>query len=121
MVAVQFISTLFGVVFVDRAGLGRCIRLVAGCFWLTFGRALVICAGSALYVVAVMLVMKLVVAPFGGAPNLDLTGRAIAAAVQGVPALPLFGYLAATTLVGYAELRFRDDPTTTTRTLAASL
>jgi hypothetical protein len=115
------LPTLCGVVFVDRAGLGRCIRLIKGQFWPTFVRALVTCAGITVYILAMKLVMKLLLAPFGGAQGLSTSGRAIEFAVQGLLALPLFHYLVATTLVSYAELRFREDPATTTRTLAASL
>jgi hypothetical protein len=115
------LPTLCGAVFVDRAGLGRCVRLVTGRFWATAARASAICGGLALYIVATTLTMKLMLVPFGGASNLSMVGRAVVLIVQGISGLPVLGYLAATTLVSYAELRFYDDPATTTRTLAMLL
>jgi hypothetical protein len=62
--------------------------------------------------------MKLLLMPLGGAPSLGMVGRAVAILVSGLLSTPVFAYVVASTLVTYAELRFREDRSTSTQTLA---
>lgn len=112
------LPTIFGVVFLEERGLRRCFQLVKGRFRLTAGRTLVAGTAIGLYLAVAAVVMNLFLRPFGGPDTLLLPYSAVEYVVNAVLHLPVFGALIATTLITYAELRFREDPTTTTRTLA---
>lgn len=118
VVIVILVPTLLGVSFLDRAGLKRCAQLVKGRFWFTCGRATLITVGYVVYFFAVRCLMTLLLLPFGGAQSLGSTGRAVAVLVSGLLGAPLFAYVATSTLVTYAELRFRQDRSTSTHSLA---
>jgi hypothetical protein len=116
--AIVVLPTIFGVVFLEQRGLWRCVQLVKGRFRLTAGRTLVAGAAVGLYLAATAGVMKLLLRPFGGPDTLALPYSAIEYLVNGLLHLPLFGVIIAATLITYAELRFHENPSTTTRTLA---
>jgi hypothetical protein len=113
--------TLLGVVFVEGAGLRRCVRLVKGRFWATLGRTVLAVLAYLLYSLVAMAVVRLLLWPFGGAQAVGRLGAVVVHLLDAAASIPLTVFLIAVTLVSYAELRFREDPSTTTRTLAAEL
>jgi len=120
-VAVIVLPTVVGVVFLERAGLSRCLRLVRSGYWFACGRTAVMVAIYAAYIGASTVVVRLLLTPFGGADSPTPTGAVIGHLVDVVLTVPLVVYTVAAALVSYAELRFREDRSTTTRTLAATL
>jgi hypothetical protein len=116
-----FLPTTSGVVFIERRGLVRCARLVVPRPGLALGRTLITLAGYALYTGIAALVVKLVLAPFGGAQSRGLAGLAVVHVVTALMAVPSVVFLVAATLVGYAELRFREDRSVGVHTLAAAV
>lgn len=115
------LATLSGVVFIERAGLRRCLRLVKGRFWATLGRMV---AAGAIYVgygIAAKLVVTLSLAPFGGAPSAAGLGSVAVHMVSAALSIPPTVYLLAVTLGSYAELRHHEDRSTSTQSLAAAL
>lgn len=115
------LPTTFGVVFLEQRGLRRCVQLVKGRFRLTAGRTLITGATVGLYLAATAGIQRLLLLPFGDPNTLTLLHSAIGDLVEGLLHLPLFGAVMAATLITYTELRFREDPTTNTRTLAAGV
>jgi hypothetical protein len=110
-----------GVMIIERAGLTRCFQLVKGRFWATFARAATVGLVYYLYGLALGLVVKLVAVAFGGPPATSGAGSIALHVVNGALTIPLPVFLAAATLVSYAELRHREDRAIGTRTLAAEL
>jgi ABC-type Fe3+ transport system permease subunit len=111
---------LFGVVILERGGIGRCFQLTKGRFWATFGRlcsaGVVVGVCAAVLALPVGILVALLASAHLSALAYALGG--IAYAVLMIPALVLF---AAVYLVTYAELRYRENPATTTAVLAAEM
>jgi cation transporter-like permease len=74
-----------------------------------------------LYLALVTVVGKLLLWPFGGPEGLGRVALAFAHIVDAALGIPMVVFVVAATLVTYAELRFREDPDTTTRALVGSL
>jgi hypothetical protein len=121
MAVVVVLPTIFGVAFLERRGLRLCVGLVKGRLRLAAGRMLVTLAAVGLYLAAVDGLMNLLLAPFGGRYTLPLPYGAIEYLLNALLNVPMFGVTIAVTLVTYAELRHREDPATTTETLAAEV
>lgn len=116
------LQTIFGVVFLERRGLRRCLGLVRGRrLGLAAWRTVLLLAAVGLYAAAAEGVLNLLLAPFGGRNTLPLPWSALEYLAGAVLNLPLFGVTIAATLVTYAELRHREDPSTGTRALAAEV
>lgn len=116
---ILFLSTVFwatfgGVVLIERAGTGRCFRLVRPRFWTTLGRMLPVALIYSAFT-WLLIVIWVTSEPTGG--NLSALGAVVAFSTNLVLCIPLLVFQAATSVVSYAELRFREEPTTTTRTL----
>lgn len=120
-VGVTLLPTIFGVVFVEGAGIRRCIRLVRGRFLAALSRMVVTGLLYLGYVLCTEAVLRLALLPFGGTQALSRPGTTILHLVDAALGVPAMAFLVAATLVTYAELRFREDPSTTTRTLVAGL
>lgn len=118
VVAIVVLPTIFGVVFLERRGLRRCQELTKGRFWLISGRMLVAGVAFGLYLGATAGLMKLLLRPFGDPGTLTLPYSTIEYFLGGLLHLPLFGVIMTVTLVTYAELRFHENPSTTTAILA---
>lgn len=121
MAVVVVLPTIYGVVFLERRGLRRCVGLVKGRLRLAAGRTVVAVTFVGLYLAAVGAIMDLLLAPFGGQYTVPLPYGAIEYTVNALLNVPLFGVSIAAMLVTYAELRHREDRSTTTRTLAAEV
>jgi hypothetical protein len=115
------LPTLLGVVFVERSGLIRCLHLVKRRFWLALGRTLVISLTYAAYAFVTTALVRLVLWPFGGSQAVSHPGLAAVHLLDAALAVPLVVYVIAATVVTYAELRFREDASTTTGQLAAEI
>jgi hypothetical protein len=113
--------TFVGVVFVEKAGLGRCFRLVRGRFWATLGR--MVTAGLILfgYTVLTLLLSWLSSLPFGGMDEQGSAGSMVGFVVLLVLTIPEWVFLLAVSLVSFAELRFYQDPATSTRSLITEM
>lgn len=118
---VVFYSSISGVVLIERAGIGRCFRLVRGRFWATCGRMVVVVLLCVAYDLVLLLVAALIALPFGGIQRVGGAGGAVVHLVELVLTVPELVFVAAVALVTYAELRFHQDPSTSTRTLLADL
>ncbi|HEY1972551.1 MAG TPA: hypothetical protein VGH89_31680 [Pseudonocardia sp.] len=119
--SVSIAPSLVGVVVIERAGLGRCLRLVRRRFWATFGRLVPAMLIYAAYNLVLNLILNLVAQPFGGMAELTMGGTVLVATVRTVLTIPPMVYFPAVTLVSYAELRFQENSTASTRTLAAEM
>lgn len=115
------LPTIIGVVFLEQRGLRRCIQLVKGRFRLAAGRTLIAGVAIGLYFAATAGVMTLLLKPFGGTDTLLFPYSVIEYLINALLHVPLFGVTIAATLITYTELRFREDPTITTRTLASDV
>lgn len=109
-------GSLFGVVLLERAGLGRCFRLIKGRFWVTFGRLLVAGLIYLVYSFVLGLVTGVLTVLLGAG-----AGPVVSALVEAVLMVPGLVYLVAVVIVTYAGLRHQENSTTSTRTLAAEL
>lgn len=108
--AVVLLSTLYGVVVIERRGIDRCFTLVHNRFGPTVGRmALVFLAG-----LVVFGVVSVVAAGLGQGSLAALVVQAVINAGTGVVAIGVY-------VVTYAELRFREHPGVSTPSLAAEL
>lgn len=121
LAAAVVLPTIYGVVFVERRGLRRCVQLVRGRMALVIGRTLVAGISLAVYVIAARAITDPLYAAMAGGKTLTLPKSAIAYLIMGLVNLPVFGFTIAATLVTYAELRHRENPSITTRTLAAEV
>jgi hypothetical protein len=121
VLGVIILSSLLGVVLIERAGLARCLQLIKGQFWATFGRMAVIALIYLGYSLAVGLLISLALRPFGGVHALSGVGSAIVHIVNAALTIPALVFLVTATLVTYAELRFKENTATSTRTLAAEM
>jgi hypothetical protein len=120
-VTTSVLPTLLGVVFVERSGLIRCLHLVKRRFWLALARTLVIGLTYAAYTFVTTALVRLVLWPFGGPQAVSHPGLAAVHLLDAALAVPLVVYVIAATVVTYAELRFREDDSTTTGLLAAEI
>jgi hypothetical protein len=118
---VVFFASFCGVMVIERVGLVRCFRLVRGRLWVTVGRMAMTGLIYYGYTYALALVTRWLTAPFGGPPTAPGLGSVVFHVVAQSLTIPLSVFLAAATLVSYAELRCREDRLTSTRTLAAEL
>jgi hypothetical protein len=108
-------------VFIERAGSNRCFTLVRQRFWVSLGRmALVwlICAG---YLAGLFFLLVLLGLALAGPQTLFTIGTAMATVLVWVTMFLALVLGVAVTLVTYAELRFYDNPATTTRRLTAEM
>lgn len=111
-----FAATLFGVVVVERAGIGRCFALVHPRFFPTLGRLLIVAVADIVYVVVVMLILGGL-----GLANGPSAADPVGQLVAWVLAIPASVALVAASVVTYAELRGHQHGNTTSATLAAEL
>jgi hypothetical protein len=131
---VVLFSSLAGVVAIERAGISRCFQLIKDRFWATFGRLAIAALIMIAYFVALMVVLLLVggllglaFTALGGAGGTPSPGGpsfgfvAVVAVVQAALLVPLSLFTVAVATVTYAELRFRENPSTSTATLAREL
>lgn len=116
-----FFAAATGVVFVEHAGPTRCFQLVKQRFWATLGRTTVTAAILLAYLAALTTLITLVLLPFGGREALSTTAEVLLDIVIRVLGAPVPVFLVAASLVTYAELRFWENSSTTTRTLIAEL
>lgn len=107
-------GSLFGVLFVDRAGIPRCFQLIKRRFWATFGRLVVAVLLTIPYFVAYFIVVGLLHWLIG-------PGSVVVAIVQAALVIPLAVYGVAVQVVTYAELRFWENTSIATRTLTSEL
>ena len=118
--SVALVGPVFGVVILERGGIGRCFQLTKGRFWATLGRlsaaAVVVSVGATVLAIPVGILAALLASADMGVIAYALGG--IAYAVLMIPALVFF---AAVYLVTYAELRYRENPATSTVVLAAEM
>lgn len=114
------LPTIYGVAFVERRGLRRCGQLVRGRIWLVIGRTLVAGIALVLYIAATKAVTDPLYAAMAGGTTLTLPKSAIAYLIMGLVNVPTFAFGTAATLVTYAELRHRQDRSTT-QTLATEV
>jgi hypothetical protein len=121
VLSVIVLSSLLGVVLIERAGLPRCFQLIKGQFWATPGRMAVITLIYLGYSLAVGLLISLALRPFGGAHALGGVGSAIVHIANAALTIPALVFLAAATLVTYTELRFKKNTATSTHTLVAEM
>lgn len=73
------------------------------------------------HTLALGLVTTALTAPFGGVPSTPGAGLIVLHLAHEALTIPLSVFLAAATPVSYAELRYREDRLTSTRTLAAEM
>jgi hypothetical protein len=111
------VSSLVGVVVIERRGLRRAIGLVKGSFWASCGRLAVAGLVAAGYGAAISPISNL------ATPSMEsvTVGTVLSAVVQGVLIVPPLMFVAALCLVSYAELRFQENHGVGTPTLAAEL
>jgi hypothetical protein len=105
-------SSLYGVVVVERGGLGRCFALIKGRFWATTGRMVVAILLGGMYAGVAQAVSSVV----GGGP----TG-VFSVILHAVLMIPLGVAAIAAIVVTYAELRFHENTAVSTPALAAEL
>jgi hypothetical protein len=112
-----------GVVLIERAGLKRCFQLIRDRFWATFGRLLVVGLLYIGYSIALGLVIAVLVLVAGatGLPSTGSLALLVLPVVEMALAIPFMVFIVAVYLVTYAELRFRENPATSTPSLAAEL
>jgi hypothetical protein len=110
-----------GVMFVERRSVAGCFALSKGQLWATLVRALVIGVVVAGYLLAMNLMVKLLLAPFGGVRALGRPGLVVVHLLAGSLSVPLTVFVTVATLVSYAGLRFHHDPATRVRTLASEI
>ncbi|HTF49964.1 MAG TPA: hypothetical protein VK735_21180 [Pseudonocardia sp.] len=108
--SVAIFGSLLGVVVVERGGIGRCFALIRRRFWATTGRTVIF----GLIATAYSLIVSFIAISIGGGP-ISIT------ILQFALIIPMGVAAVAVTVVTYAELRFRENPTTTTHSLAAEL
>jgi len=108
--SVAIFGSLLGVVVVERGGIGRCFALIRRRFWATTGRTVIF----GLIATAYSLIVSFIAISIGGGPFVTTILQLALIIPMGVAAV-------AVTVVTYAELRFRENPTTTTHSLAAEL
>ena len=113
VVVVTVFSSLFGVVLLERGGISRCRELIKGRFWATAGRMLITTLIYLGYSIVAGLIVSGVAALLGGG--------VISGVLQAVVMIPALVFQVAANLVTYAELRFHQHPSVSTRTLAAEL
>jgi hypothetical protein len=113
--------TVSGVAFIERAGISRCVHLVKPRFWATLGRMIVTWLIIVGYALALLMLTWLLALPFGGLEQISTPGTAITTIIQLVLAIPAFVFTTAVSVVSYAELRFHENNSTSTRTLTAEL
>jgi len=106
--AVVLLSTLYGVVLIERGGIGRCFTLVHNRFGPTLGRMLLVFLAGLVF-------FGLVSAITSG------LGSVAAQLVQAMLSVVVSVVGVAVYVVTYAELRFREHPSVLTPTLAAEL
>ncbi len=104
--ATVLVPTLLGVVAFERRGIGRCFELVRGRFWAVFGR----CAMAVLVALAYNELVQLIVRTAFG---VDHEGSLAAQLVSAVLTLPEAVAGSAFLVVTYAELRGRQDGSST--------
>ncbi|WP_028934913.1 hypothetical protein [Pseudonocardia spinosispora] len=110
--AVVLLSSLAGVVVVERNGIGRCFDIIRGRFWATTGRMLV----ALLLVGVYAFIVYGISGALGGGPTSVST-----ALLHAVLAIPASIVVVGIATVTYAELRFHQDNRVTTGTLAAEM
>lgn len=117
---IVFVGTLFGVVLLERQGIGRCFALAHNRFGPLAGRLLLYFLISAVYYGIVVAVVGGISVAFGAD---SAVGGIIGSLVQIVLLLPFTIAAYAVPVVTYAELRFhdRERPGALTPTLAAEL
>lgn len=93
---VVFFAALYGVVMVERKGIGRCFELVQQRFWRTAGRMLLLGVFALTYTIVMIMVLGLVP---GGAETV------VFSFLNQLLMAPLMMVLAAAAVVTYAELR----------------
>ena len=91
-----FLAALYGVVMVERAGIGRCFELVHQRFWRTAGRMSLLGAVALTYTIVMIIVLGLV----PGGPE-----TVVFSFLSELLMVPLMMVVAAATVVTYAELR----------------
>jgi hypothetical protein len=109
--SVVIFGSLYGVVVVERAGMGRCFQLIKGRFWATTGRIAI----AILLVMVYSFVLGIV------STVLTFVSPVVAGLVNGLLSLPLLVFYSAVFVVTYAELRRHENAEVTTATLAAEL
>jgi hypothetical protein len=114
-----FWATFGGVVLIERAGIARCFRLVRPRFWATLGRMLLVALIYGAFAWLLVMVIWVASEPTDG--NLSALGAVVAFTINLVLCVPLMVLQVAISIVSYAELRFHEEPTTTTRTLLAEM
>lgn len=110
--AVVLFSSLPGIAVIERRGVGRCFDLIGGRFWATTGRMLVVALTMGIYGLAEYGIGL----ALGGGPT-----SILAIVVNAVLTIPLSVTIVGVAAVTYAELRFHNDPATTTPRLAAEM
>lgn len=110
--ALVLLSSLAGVVVVERNGIGRCFDIIRGRFWATTGRMLI----TLLLVGVYAFIVYGIAGALGGGPTSVST--AVLHAILAIPASIVIVGIAAVT---YAELRFHQDSRVTTGTLAVEM
>jgi hypothetical protein len=110
--SIVIFSSLYGVVVIERGGLGRCFALIKGRFWATTGRMVVAVLLGGIYAGVAQAVSSAV----GGGP----TG-VFSVILHAVLMIPLGVAAIAAIVVTYAELRFHENTAVSTPALAAEL
>jgi hypothetical protein len=110
--SIVIFSSLYGVVVIERGGLGRCFALIKGRFWATTGRMVVAVLLGGIYAGVAQAVSSVV----GGGP----TG-VFSVILHAVLMIPLGVAAIAAIVVTYAELRFHENTEVSTPALAAEL
>jgi hypothetical protein len=135
--AVILVSSLFGVLVIERGDPGRCFQLIKGRFWACFGRLTIAWLCYSAYIFAAGIVINFVgalgffaIAASGfdsGSSSTIMVGIvAVVVTVIVVVAvlaliIPVMIFQSAVVVITYAELRFHQNRATSTATLAAEL
>lgn len=108
--AIVFSASLTGVVVVERGKIGRSFKLVNRRFWPTAGRMFLAFLAVAIYVGFISSIQ------YAAGPHSAVTGilQLISPILPGI-------FFVAVSVVTYAELRFHENPTVLTPTLAAEI
>jgi hypothetical protein len=117
-IGVTVYASLFGVLFVERAGPRRCLALIKGRFWASLGRLVV---ASLLYLVPAIVIGVLAIVLTFTVGLHSGVGLVLFGVLMGLLMVAVLPYMVAVTLVLYAELRHDKDASVTTRTLAAQI
>jgi len=119
--SIVFVSTLLGVVIVERGGIGRCFALIKGRFWATTGRLLLAGALGMGYLILLSVLITPVSLAFMGSGSNPFSGLWVSMGLNLVLAIPAVVAYLAVLVVTYVELRGHERPGVSTATLAAEL